>query len=93
MSELKRCPFCGGKAVLNVLEYKYAKRYAVVCENNNCRLSTINTVYKLQDEQSAIKAWNSRVPMATLDDSGITSKADDRVEEFFRYYAEKYGEG
>ena len=76
--KLKRCQFCGGKAVLNVLEYKYAKRYAVVCENNNCRLSTINTVYKLQDEQSAIKAWNKRVPMVTLDDSGITFREEIR---------------
>ena len=79
MSELKRCPFCGGKAVLNVLEYKYVKRYAVVCENSNCRVSFTNTVYKLQDEQSAIKAWNSRyVPMVTPDDSGITFREEIR---------------
>ena len=56
--ELKRCPFCGGKAVIE---------HPIVGEDKNgvlvfyieCLSCECGTKYK-PDEQEAIKVWNTR---------------------------------
>lgn len=57
MAELKKCPFCGGEAVLEELEYddKY-KEYLVYC----CECSGMVEKWRKTKEE-AIEAWNRRV--------------------------------
>lgn len=52
MSELKRCPFCGGKARLMTYD-TYGSHY-VKCDNVSCGIVTwIHTT-----EEEAVEAWN-----------------------------------
>ena len=53
MSELKRCPFCGGEASL-------CNYYFVQCKK--CGISTLTFITK----EEAIKAWNTRKPMQNI---------------------------
>ena len=55
MSELKRCPFCGGKARLMTYD-TYGSHY-VQCDNVSCGIVTwIHTT-----EEEAVEAWNKMV--------------------------------
>lgn len=65
MSELKRCPFCGGKA--HVEAHKFyeektkdftVKTFGIICDN--CHTSG-GQFYK--SEQEAIETWNTRKPV------------------------------
>lgn len=53
MSELKRCPCCGGEATL-------CNYYFVQCKK--CGISTLTFITK----EEAIKAWNTRKPMENI---------------------------
>jgi len=57
MTDLKRCPFCGAKAVMN---YKQAlNTWIVECSNSSCPASyMIGMDYDTEAE--AIEAWNWR---------------------------------
>ncbi|MEA5085084.1 MAG: Lar family restriction alleviation protein [Lachnospiraceae bacterium] len=58
MSELKSCPFCGGKASENLLtEITKYDLYTVSCENNNCGVHphTVGLTY-----EEAVTKWNNR---------------------------------
>ena len=64
MNELKPCPFCGGE--VRIREYKNVEFlvyksdcFLVQCDGCGC-----GTSYELT-EQSAIAAWNRRVPTNT----------------------------
>lgn len=52
--ELKPCPFCGGKAELNVYPFDTRNEYQVECENCFCQ------TYVYDTEQDAIEAWDRR---------------------------------
>lgn len=54
MAELKKCPFCGGKAEL-YKSFDYVNKYKVECAK--CEMCSPN--YNKSEE--AIKAWNRRV--------------------------------
>nr|DAM57488.1 MAG TPA: restriction alleviation protein [Caudoviricetes sp.] len=57
MADLKRCPFCGGKA-----RYRYEMPYNVV-QCSKCKVCglTVADAYEQQDgKETAIKAWNRR---------------------------------
>ena len=58
MSELKPCPFCGSKAILETFTTAFEKvpRYRVRCEKCFCQT---NWDYFEADE--VIEAWNRRV--------------------------------
>ena len=59
MSELKRCPFCGGEARLAdepIGKGKYL--YSVLCENDCVVQGTYFTT-----AETAIEAWNNRKPL------------------------------
>ena len=60
MSELKPCPFCGGKALLN--SYKSRKGYDAYVECAGCLVQMITvTCDTIQEaENEAIEAWNRR---------------------------------
>lgn len=62
MNELKRCPFCGGKAKLMIFP-KCERKYLVICENEQCMASVGNYSYS---KEKAIKAWNTRKPMERI---------------------------
>ena len=61
MTELRKCPFCGGEAILKENEYDdyYIKRYYTV-HCTECSGSVGNTNSCLTREE-AIEAWNKRV--------------------------------
>ena len=69
MSELKRCPFCGGEAkqrneVLRIGGYsRGVHRQYIHCVKCCCRTMS----FDWDDEKAMVKAWNRRIPMATLD--------------------------
>jgi Lar family restriction alleviation protein len=56
MTELRKCPFCGGEASTYVA---YDDGYYVCCDECGCGLPVYNT------EQEAIEAWNKRVSCDT----------------------------
>ena len=55
--ELKRCPFCGGKAeIVPVYDNESGfSGYAVICADCGC--GTIGS----EDEIDAVNAWNTRI--------------------------------
>ena len=63
--ELKPCPFCGGKAVLQIdVRYPRPQReprraYEVFCVNNACVLYKADDKYFL-NRKKAVEAWNTR---------------------------------
>lgn len=64
MSELKRCPFCGGEAKIcdGYIEEFLKTEYMKYVQCNYCKAST-----KLYfTEKEAIKAWNTRKPMERI---------------------------
>ncbi len=59
-NELKPCPFCGGKAVLNKGRDTFGYYYSVDCKDtNNCQGHFIHTKY-FRKKPEAIGAWNRR---------------------------------
>ena len=62
MSELKRCPFCGGEARMHKTAFlKY--EVEVVCKNCGARTLTHSSASFSDANMNAIKAWNTRKPM------------------------------
>lgn len=58
MSELKKCPFCGGEAVIQKINDSTLS-FAVCVD---CRMRTPT----LQDGKTAMRVWNSRKPMDNI---------------------------
>lgn len=57
MSELKPCPFCGGKPRTAVMDYGDMQYWRIYCDTINCAMC-MSSVY--HSEAEAIKAWNTR---------------------------------
>ena len=71
MEELKKCPFCGGKANVK-MEHKHSIGWTIWCACNECHAKTSGYCPDLSKEHRAldnidnckklaIKAWNRRV--------------------------------
>ena len=58
--ELKKCPFCGGEAIVDMDESWYWK-WEVLCIKCDCTLGHFN------HKEEAIKAWNKRVNTEEVD--------------------------
>jgi Lar family restriction alleviation protein len=58
MTELKPCPFCGGKA--ETYDY-YFNEWYIGCVECSCDLGVFDT------KEEAIEAWNKRVPPTIKD--------------------------
>lgn len=59
MKKLKRCPFCGGEASVDVDDDGY---YVVGCDKDFCCLCNVFYTNKgYHTEEEAIEAWNTRV--------------------------------
>lgn len=54
MTELKPCPFCGGKPVEH---YPCGTAYGIECES--CHIGT--AYVRLSDYQQSVDAWNRRI--------------------------------
>ena len=59
VTELKPCPFCGGKAVMETFTTSFEKhpRYRVRCTEKGCRVALD---WDWFEEEEAQKAWNNR---------------------------------
>lgn len=57
MDKLKPCPFCGGEA--NVQEIEYDKTYFVRCSNIK-KCSVLPYTFSFANITDAIDAWNRR---------------------------------
>lgn len=66
MSELKRCPFCGGEAKLE--QEKIVGLYTVTCKDCFARIPfQFDFGEGLEvSKEKAIKAWNTRKPMQNI---------------------------
>ena len=61
MSELKRCPFCGGEAKIDCyLYFDEFDDWFIRCTSFFCRTRTFKT------KKSAILTWNNRKPMERI---------------------------
>ena len=62
MSELKRCPFCGGEAKL---VKTHDGMYGIFHESEECPIDAENFVcdWQYDTAEEAIEAWNTRKPM------------------------------
>lgn len=61
MSELKRCPFCGGEAKIDCyLYFDEFNDWFIRCTSCFCRTRTFKT------KKSAILTWNNRKPMERI---------------------------
>ncbi len=59
MVQLKRCPFCGGKA--SMFKFKQPDgsiTYEVDCENDSCEVSACTAMHDTPEEAAAV--WNKR---------------------------------
>lgn len=67
MTELKPCPFCGGKAMVFHDEGEYLRPYYVGCDNDECLgFSKLGWTYVTEEE--AANAWNTRhEPTCTME--------------------------
>lgn len=66
MSELKKCPFCGGEARLQRKNKKHG--YYVICKKCGCRTPyfqyQFDSLEKLRE--TAIETWNTRKPVERI---------------------------
>ena len=60
MSELKCCPFCGGKAKYMEIKDFFISRFVT------CTKCVIETPRNCLNRKEAIKRWNTRTPMANI---------------------------
>lgn len=66
MNELKPCPFCGGKAIMSVVEKSGGYLATIYCTSDSAiGCFTKSTHWGLEKKwaiESAEKAWNRREP-------------------------------
>lgn len=55
MTDLKRCPFCGGEA--GIIKYMDGT-YCVECKNDNCNMIAMTVL--ADTEARAVEIWNTR---------------------------------
>ena len=58
MEELKKCPFCGGKAKMNKNSHINPKRYFIKCWS--CEITMPSVGNGFNSKKEAIEAWNRR---------------------------------
>jgi Lar family restriction alleviation protein len=68
ITDLKPCPFCGGKAELIKRRQCLADAYSVRCKNSGCRGRTQKLV---RTEQQAIEEWNRRAGNEQSNETGM----------------------
>ena len=63
MTELKPCPFCGGKAEIQHTgkNSEYGECAFVACKECGANSRMVNKAFKYCADDKAIEAWNRRV--------------------------------
>lgn len=56
----KKCPFCGGKAILKIVNAGGKMKYAIGCLNLECLAYPGYGAQLFDTEEEAIKRWNMR---------------------------------
>jgi hypothetical protein len=61
-TELKPCPFCGGKAYIGRTKKTLSLQYAVGCGNSRCIANRLSNPFVLHylSRNEAAEAWNRR---------------------------------
>lgn len=75
MTELRKCPFCGGEATVSEIQDTWQNdtgHWYILCDECSCCLGGYG---EFTTEEEAIEAWNKRVPQTW------TSKAFERIGE------------
>ena len=67
MTELKRCPFCGGEAGIDEDKYECEVNYYASC--SKCVAETGSN----ETKSEAIDCWNKRVDLVSENDEGLLS--------------------
>ena len=80
MSEIKRCPFCGGEATLTnkLSKDEYGQRLW-----NVCCFGCANRTSSYWDKEIAIEAWNTRKPLER-----VIERLEEQAEECKKYWDE-----
>ena len=65
MSELKCCPFCGGKAEVGYTN-QHDKLFVVGCNTPMCYGNINHFTMVFVSKENAINTWNTRTPMANI---------------------------
>ena len=67
MSELKRCPFCGGEAEITINKTRQGQTSVVRCTKCTCRKTLLKyPFYEGDIYVDAVKDWNTRKPMERI---------------------------
>ncbi len=61
MEELKKCPFCGGEAIITS-DFKAKGTIIICCKNQKCKVNPYVAKWTLE---KAVDAWNEREIMVT----------------------------
>ena len=99
--ELKKCPFCGGKAIIKAADKNYGFTIWCQCKDGNCGARTVgycpdtnnedNSLENIEScKNKAIEAWNRRVPIAYDPDKVVRQLEEIRPEEDCFDNAEEY---
>ena len=80
MSDLLKCPFCGGEAEVILIPNRFIdNEYIVCCSSISCAIRPKTNRFRC--EKKAIETWNTRKPMeavvAELEKASYTESADD----------------
>ena len=80
MSEIKRCPFCGGEATLTnkLSKDEYGQRLW-----NVCCFGCANRTSSYWDKEIAIETWNTRKPLER-----VIERLEEQEEECKKYWDE-----
>jgi Lar family restriction alleviation protein len=85
MSELKRCPFCGGEVKLHISELDaFRNVYSFLC--NDCDMEII---YPYSNEEEAVKAWNTRKTLERIVErleESLDKTMEENSQEWDSYY-------
>ena len=77
MSELKRCPFCGGEVWFKIAELDaFRNVYSFLCKDCDMEI-----IYPYSNEEEAINAWNTRKPIEK-----VLQRLEEERKEGIEYY-------
>lgn len=80
MSELKKCPFCGGEVVMFIEQLDATRD----CYNFHCDNCDMSIYYDYSDRNMAIKTWNKRKPVERVIER-LEEYANDLKEDWDKY--------
>lgn len=88
MTELKPCPFCGGRPI--ILNAPWAKYRGDYMKQVHCKSTHCVTLGLFRDEEEAIEAWNTRAERTCKPKPGnlqgiVVCECGDPFPEYYEY--------